>query len=58
MTEYGYGFKFLTPYGSTIYKGEDFYYNLPNIHQKWSDYTTHPKPLDSFCSPFNTKNPI
>jgi len=43
--KYGYGFKFLTPYGSTIYKGDDFYYNLPRNDQKWSDPTVHPEPF-------------
>lgn len=53
--EYGYGFKFLTPYGSTFYKGVDFYYNLPHNNQKWSDWTLHPSPVrekdDLDCGP-------
>jgi len=45
MNEWQYGFKFLTPYGSTIYKNKDFYYNLPINNQKWSNWTYHPDPI-------------
>ncbi len=43
IPEYGYGFKFLTPWGTTESHGS-FEYTLPALGQKWSDFTSHPNP--------------
>ena len=34
--------KFLTPDGATYYKGRPFYYNLPQVGEKWSTPTFAP----------------
>jgi len=46
MMTINHGWKFLTPYGSTIYKGEDFVYSLPQPGQKWGPWIEHPDPAE------------
>jgi len=41
-----FGWKFLTPNGSTIRNGVEFFYNLPKRDEKWSDWTEHPNPAE------------
>ena len=38
--------KFLTPNGATEYQGKEFFYNLPQNGEKWSQPTMHPNPFD------------
>src|SRR5215207_8257925 len=46
--EWGYGWKFLTPFGTTESDNYgSFEYNLPQRGQKWSDWTSHPNPRDT-----------
>jgi hypothetical protein len=43
--DYGYGWKFLTPQGTTeSVEYGSFAYNLPGQGEKWSHPTTHPRP--------------
>ena len=46
MTDHGYGFKFLNPYGATQYNNEDFLYPLPLPDQKWGEWIEHPDPAE------------
>ena len=42
----GRGWKFLTPYGSTQYQGDEFYYPLPQPGDKWGAWIRHPTPAE------------
>jgi hypothetical protein len=42
--EVGYGWKFLTPWGTTESEHGSFEYNLPQRGEKWSKPTVHPCP--------------
>ena len=37
--------KFLTPNGATEYQNKEFFYNLPEVGEKWGKPTMHPNPL-------------
>lgn len=43
-SEYVYGWKCLTPYGSTINDYGETFYVLPKLDQKWGDWMVHPNP--------------
>lgn len=44
MSETMRGFKFLNPYGATMYAHEDFVYPLPRGEEKWGPWMKHPRP--------------
>ena len=49
MTDkYAYGWKFLTPYGTTEYDDQLFCYNLPLADEKYGAPTSHPDALKTF----------
>jgi hypothetical protein len=42
--EVRHGFKFLNPYGATLYKGVETIYPLPRPNEKWGPWFKHPHP--------------
>jgi hypothetical protein len=42
----GRGWKFLNPYGATIYNGVETLYPLPRPDEKWGPWFVHPQPVE------------